>query len=155
MAGGTFKGIGEMFAQVSRDIRFATEGLAEATAEVFDEETDQMKEDMVKYIETRATPKVKAGTWTAPRAGRVVSDDSSSMKGAVSKKRPGSGQTQLTIRVGWVNRQENYYKFQEEGFNHRFAGPVEGMNAMRDAFFEMRERIDARMGAMGLRGKSY
>src|SRR5690625_6242080 len=97
MAGGTFKGLRPMFAQISRDVRFATEGLEDQVRQIIEEESEWMAERMRHYISVRATPKVKAGTWTAARDGRSVNGKRhDSVNGEVA-----GGQIQSTNRGEW------------------------------------------------------
>ena len=152
MAGGTFKGLRPMFAQISRDVRFATEGLEDQVRQIIEEESEWMAERMRHYISVRATPKVKAGTWTAPREGRIVTGK---MHDSVKVEVAG-GQTQITTRVGWVDKNPHYALFQDHGFTHVNSNEfIEGMNSMVDAYMEMRARIEERLRDLGLRGTSF
>src|SRR5690625_3934080 len=111
MAGGTFKGLRPLFAQISRDVRFATEGLEDQVRQIIEEESEWMAERMRHYISVRATPKVKAGTWTDPRDGRIVTGK---MHDSVKVEVAG-GQTQITTRVGWVRSEEHTSELQSRG----------------------------------------
>lgn len=154
MAGGTFKGLRPMFAQISRDVRFATEGLEDQVRQIIEEESEWMAERMRHYISVRATLKVKAGDWTDPRDGRIVTGK---MHDSVKVEVAG-GQTQITTRVGWVDKDPHYALFQEHGFMHYNSKGddfIEGMNSMVDAYMEMRARIEERFRDIGLRGTSF
>lgn len=86
------------------------------------------------YIETRGTGK----TWAYPRNGREGSRpgrvDTGKMRDAFGFRKTTQGGSRQ-LRVGWVTgTREDYFKFQEGGFDHVMAGVhVEGMYALQDA----------------------
>ncbi|UPU15961.1 phage hypothetical protein [Stenotrophomonas virus Jojan60] len=50
--------------------------------------------------------------------------------------------THVRARWGWLDRQENYYRWQEQGFyNWRSESDVEPMHALLDSFIQQREHF--------------
>lgn len=50
--------------------------------------------------------------------------------------------THVRARWGWLNKQENYFRFQEQGFyNWRSESDVEPMHALLDSFIQEREEF--------------
>lgn len=141
-----FKGMADMFAQMSKDIRYKTEGLTEAVTEIFVEEGENQAEDMRWYIHTRKAR-------TSPDDGRVRSWD---MINSVESQ-PNVGSTVVTVKTGYIgsNPEEDYYYYQDAGFNHIWAGWVEGTHAIYTSYTDARKRIDERLRGLGLKSKSW
>lgn len=141
-----FRGLKDMFSQMSKDIRYKTDGLTEAVTEVFVEEGEKQAEDMQWYIHTR-------GARTSPEDGRVRTWDM--IKSVESKANV--GKTVVTVRTGYIGDkpEQDYYYYQDAGFMHIWAGWVEGTHAIYDSFRHARERIHERLGNLGLRSKAW
>lgn len=145
----TKRGISDMFATMSRDLRLKTEGLPDAVFQVFEEEAETQAEDMKDFVRQR-------GARTSGPQGRVVT---AAMIDSIMAE-PKRHSTQLTVKVGYLgnntNRNSGIYPIaQDQGFDHMHAGWVEGTHAIADAYIKSRERIIARLQSMGLRGKSF
>src|SRR5690625_3403879 len=98
--------------------------------------------------------KGKSGTWTAIMYMRSVTGK---MHDSVEVE-VGGGETQITNRVGLVDKDPHYALFQEHGFMHYNSKGddfIEGMDSMVDAYMEMRARIEERFRDIGLRGSSF
>lgn len=142
----TKRGISDMFATMSRDLRLKTEGLPDAVFQVFEEEAETQAEDMREYVRTRTRPSSSA-------AGRIISSDMINSIKAQAERHT----TQLTVKVGYIgsNPERDYYFYQDNGFQHTHAGWIEGTHAIADSYIKSRERIIARLESIGLRGKSF
>lgn len=98
------------------------------------ENMDEGAKLMREMIETRGTGR----TWKYPWNGRHGSypgrDDTGHMKNSVSSNTTVSERGRVTGRFGWLGKREDYFGFQEGGFEHVEAGiTVEGMYAMQDS----------------------
>lgn len=145
----TKRGIGDMFATMSRDLRLKTEGLPDAVFAIFEEEAEQQAEDMKDFVRSRPAR-------TSGPQGRV---ETSAMLDSIMAEPKRYG-TQLTVKVGYLgsNTRRNSHIYpiaQDQGFDHLHAGWVEGTHAIADAYLKSRERIIARLESIGLRGKSF
>lgn len=85
------------------------------------------------YIETRGTQRM----WLYPRNGRDGSYpgrvDTGKMRDAFGFRKTTQGGSRQ-LRVGWVSgTREDYFKYQEGGFEHPSGLQVEGMYAVQDA----------------------
>ena len=71
------------------------------------------------------------GTAKSGKAGRI---DTGKMIGDVkSRVYPGTDKGNRVVRFGWIDNREDYYGYQEGGFEHVNGGEVEGMYALQDA----------------------
>lgn len=96
------------------------DGLEEALQNAMEDGAQIMRDN----IATRGT--VKSG-----KAGRI---DTGQMIGDVKARiYPGTVKGNQVGRFGWIDNREDYYGFQEGGFEHVNGGEVEGMYALQDA----------------------
>lgn len=142
----TSRGLSDMFATMSRDLRLKTEGLPDAIFQIFEEEAEVQAEDMRDYIRTRIRP-------SSSPEGRIRTGD---MINSV-QARPERHSTQLTVKVGYIGDKpkKDYYFYQDNGFMHTHAGWIEGTAAVADSYIKARERIIARLQSIGIRGKKF
>lgn len=125
--------INKIFAQTEAHIRGIVDQVHEAAETAVDEGAMVMQE----MIATRGTQEEWRGTYfkngiprKASKPGRVWTGD---MVEAVKKDSSRSGGDGV-YSFGWLDRQEEYYLLQEEGFEHSEAGRwVEGMYALQDS----------------------
>lgn len=129
------------------NLRVYTEHVKREGARIVREVADEAAEDMRREIAT-------SGTGWEGRAGRVVSGR---MLGAVTADSKSTwGETRgnvatRTARFGWLKDYEDYFYYQEIGFNNKYktttsddgGGPGEtlGMQAFHQAFLRAGERL--------------
>lgn len=117
------------------------------------EELEQFAEDgafmVLENIETRGTGK----TWQKPWEGREGSSPGRShtgrmMKGVDYDFNPATKGGKTTAKFGWIkpSQIEDYFGYQEGGFDHAITGEhIEGMYAVVDAYelakLELEERL--------------
>lgn len=90
---------------------------------------------MSAYIETR-------GTTRSGKRGRV---ETGTMLKNVQGETFRQGRT-ITARWGWLNRWEDYFRYQEQGFTNAWSREdVEPMHALFDSFMQNRELFFAEM----------
>lgn len=82
------------------------------------------------HIETR-------GTMKSGKRGRVETGE---MRDSVTSEVKKSG-GDVTASFGWIGDAKDYYKYQEQGFNHIAGVKVEGMYALRDAGIEVKKNV--------------
>lgn len=71
------------------------------------------------------------GTAKSGKAGRI---ETGKMIGDVKARvYPGTDRGNQVGRFGWIDNREDYYGYQEGGFEHVNGGEVEGMYALQDA----------------------
>lgn len=71
------------------------------------------------------------GTVNSGKSGRI---ETGKMIGDVkSRVYPGTDKGNQVGRFGWIDNREDYYGYQEGGFEHVNGGEVEGMYALQDA----------------------
>lgn len=78
---------------------------------------------MADLISTRGTPK-------SGKAGRI---ETKQMHNEVDSRVQPYGQGKVRGTFGWINNKEDYYGYQEGGFDHSNGSHVEGMYALADA----------------------
>lgn len=107
---------------------------------------------MREFIETRGTGR----TWSRPWYGREGSYPgrvhTGGMLNAVTTRLVVDSAGRTQGHFGWLDQREDYFRYQEGGFQHKMAGHyVEGMYAMVDsaeeAFRYLQEELDR-----GIRG---
>lgn len=96
----------------------------DGASEVLKQAMEDGAESMRHHIRTRGTAK-------SGKAGRI--DTGKMLSDVTSKVYPGTEKGNQVGRFGWVDNREDYYGFQEGGFEHVSGGTVEGMYAMVDA----------------------
>lgn len=84
------------------------------------------------------------GTAKSGKAGRI---ETGKMSGDVKARvYPGTDKGNQVGRFGWIDNREDYYGYQEGGFEHVNGGDVEGMYALQDAaelaFREFQRAVD-------------
>lgn len=108
------------------------DGSYDAMKQAMDDGRDTMKH----LISTRGTEK-------SGKAGRIETGE---MLNAVESSTTISEAGRITGRFGWLRNRENYFGFQEGGFEHVNGVSVPGMYAMVDsaelAFQEYRNQMD-------------
>ena len=104
------------------------------------EETEQYAKDEIQN--NRGTGK----SWTAARGANwdrtgasPGRDDTGRMRNAI-KSTVNTGST-VQARVGWLDEYEDYFGYQEDGFEHQFAGAVKGMGLMKDVSSKSRDLL--------------
>lgn len=98
---------------------------------------EQSAQDMQHLIASRPTH----SDW-AKQEGRTGRVDSQKMVDAVEFRRnPHASRLVFSWEFGWLDTFMKYFRYQEEGFNHIYAGPIEPMFALRDASMEARDRL--------------
>lgn len=81
-------------------------------------------ESMKHHIATRGTAK-------SGKAGRI--EDHVMINAVEAGPVTSFGAGKIRGTFGWIDRREDYFGFQEGGFDHVNGGEVEGMYALRDA----------------------
>lgn len=111
--------------------------IEDVSVEAVDQATDDGVTIMKELIETRGTGKTWSSTWfggdrTASMPGRV---DTGHMRDSVTKNPVKvSGKGNIYGGFGWLHHRDDYFAYQEGGFEHWRTGEyVEGMYAMVDA----------------------
>ena len=98
--------------------------IEEGATDALEQAMDDGAESMRHHIKTRGTAK-------SGKAGRIESGDM--LKDVKARVYPGTDKGNQVGRFGWLDNRENYYGFQEGGFEHVNGGSVEGMYAIVDA----------------------
>lgn len=107
-----------------RWFRQKTVRIEDGATQALEQAMDDGAESMRYHIMSRGTAK-------SGKAGRV--DTGKMLSDVTSKVYPGTEKGNQVGRFGWIENREDYYGFQEGGFEHVNGGTVEGMYAMVDA----------------------
>lgn len=99
--------------------------------------------EMKKTVETSGTGYVGKGARATPE-GRI---DTGLMIDSIDRDLNKSGTT-ISGEFGWLDRQENYFLYQENGFRN-----VPPMHALLGAFVPARERLIRRLAQLAKNGK--
>lgn len=91
---------------------------------VLEQAMEDGAESMRHHIRTRGT--AKSGKQGRIETGAMLED-------VKSRVYPGTKKGNVVGRFGWIDNREDYYGYQEGGFEHVNGGSVEGMYAMVDA----------------------
>ena len=94
-----------------------------------------------EYIATRGTGRVWQGDWsrfpnaTPGRTGSIPGRSATGyMMDSITSEVTSFGKGKIQGAFGWINRREDYFAYQEGGFQHAITGEfIEGMYAMYDA----------------------
>ncbi len=95
----------------------------EGSEEVLRDVMDDAAIMMAQNVSTRGTAK-------SGKPGRI---ETKKMHNDIDAKTTVSEAGRVTGRFGWIKNREDYYGFQEGGFDHVNGGHVEGMYALADA----------------------
>lgn len=121
---------------ITRWYRGKVEALEAANEEALREVAEEGAELMKYFIETRGTDK-------SGKRGRV---DKGKMRDAVTSEVTTRGPGKHQANFGWLKEREDYFLWQEGGFEHTGGVTVEGMYALTDAaeevFTNLREDIE-------------
>lgn len=79
------------------------------------------------------------GTSKSGKRGRI---ETGAMRDAVDSKITERSKKRVSGEFGWINEFQDYYGYQESGFNHRSGVSVEGMYALSDAAEEVFSDIE-------------
>lgn len=100
---------------------------------VFQEISEDAQESVVRASETGAS-EIRKGIKTrgiSPKAGRI---ETGRMLDSVDSKVLSKSKDRVAAEFGWIDTFEDYFGYQEGGFNHWLSGKrVEGMYAVSDA----------------------
>lgn len=109
----------------------------DGAVEVLEQAMDDGAESMRHHIRTRGTQK-------SGKPGRI--DTEAMLRDVKSRVYSPTAGGRVTGRFGWIDNREDYYGFQEGGFEHVNGGTVEGMYALVDAsefaFLEFQRGVD-------------
>lgn len=112
-----------------------SQNLTNEVADITTESMSEGKQITQQHISTRATDNVRKNEG---RSGRIVSGK---MLNAVSGDPATVSGGKVEGKFGWKpSDMQDYFWYQEDGFNHTSAGPVKEMHAVFDAFVEVREK---------------
>lgn len=98
--------------------------IEDGASEALEQAMEDGAESMRYHIKTRGTAK-------SGKAGRI--DTGAMLNDVKAKVYPGTERGNQVGRFGWIENREDYYGYQEGGFEHVNGGSVEGMYAMVDA----------------------
>jgi hypothetical protein len=93
---------------------------------------------MREHIMTRGTNKEWGSFWPSRAQGRKSRStearfDTGEMRDAVDSQMLRSSRSFVAGEFGWINKEEDYFRYQEKGFTHRNGAVIPAMNALRDA----------------------
>lgn len=107
---------------------------------------------MKDTIMTSGTNKLWKSAWRGRNSGmlRYGSDldrvDAGWMKKAVKSRMIQSGPKMAAGKFGWLDQQEEYYIYQDQGFTHWITDEkIRGMNALRDAVTYAKVTVEKRL----------
>lgn len=103
----------------------------DAIQEAVEEASESGKNISRHHIETRGTAK-------SGKRGRI---ETRQMLNAVDNDTPVRTNKSITSRFGWIKEFEDYFGYQERGFNHVNGQSVEGMYAITDAGEEVSQDL--------------
>lgn len=133
----------DLFSIMSRDIRFATEGLTHTVSDILEqiahEQVDDMRKTIINSPRPTSGPNGRVRTWDMWRS--VEADVN-------------VGNTRTTARVGYTQGgMKDYYYYQDNGFTHVGSGEwIEGTHALAMSYIKAREKFISEMNALGLKG---
>lgn len=106
------------------------------------------RDKMREYISTRAT---QWGREVMGREGRI---ETGKMIGAVGYRDGKYGPSRRRLEIGWISEKQDYFRYQETGFNNKRTGRwVEGMYAMQDAVEDAMRFLERRFRSQRMRKK--
>ncbi len=125
------------FEKQMRDIQ---ESSRVAIGEMQREVAEEGKKKMQEIIMTNGRNAEWKGPWKSRKTGQIRTRsgrsrvDSGDMINAVGIRLEGTTGTIARSAFGWLRKFEDYYNYQDEGFDHWRSGQhIEGMFALRDA----------------------
>lgn len=134
--------LGDMFSKMARDIRLKTDQLPSQIADIMEEIGEEQADEIRSFITTRPAR-------TSGENGRVRTWSMYDAVGTEFK----IGKSQVSSRVGYIDGAwEDHFYYQDAGFEHNYAGWVEGTNALGESYVRARERFIKAMGELGLKG---
>lgn len=94
--------------------------------------------NMRENIMTRGTNKEWSSSWPSRAYGRKSRStearfDTGEMRDSVTSRLLVSTKNRSAGEFGWLDNQEDYFKYQDKGFTHRNGAVIPAMNALRDA----------------------
>ena len=94
--------------------------------------------NMRETIMTTGTDKDWGKSWPSRAQGRKSRStearfDTGEMRDSVQSKLLVSTKQRASGEFGWLENQQKYFRFQNEGFEHRNGALIPAMNALRDA----------------------
>jgi hypothetical protein len=94
---------------------------------------------MRETIMTTGTNKDWGRSWPSRAQGRKSGStearfDTGEMRDSVKHRVLRSSKRFVSGEFGWLDNQQDYFKFQDNGFTHRNGAVIPAMNALRDAF---------------------
>jgi hypothetical protein len=119
---------------------------------IVEDTIDEAAVVMRDAIMTKGTNREWKSPWKGRNSGmvRYGSDesryDAGWMKKAVKARMKERTQTRALGEFGWLDQQEDYYVYQEQGFTHWITGDkIPAMNALRDAATFARVTVEKRL----------
>jgi len=105
---------------------------------------------MREHIMTRGTNKEWGSFWPSRAQGRKSRStearfDTGEMRDAVDSQMLRSSRSFVAGEFGWINKEEDYFRYQEKGFTHRNGAVIPAMNALRDAFTYTVNRVESKL----------
>lgn len=125
---------------------------------------DAGQQSMTELIMSRGTNKSWNKSWPSRAGGRrsastqaryetgqmVESVNSAFHATSVN----GRGSAKASGEYGWLNNQQDYFRYQEQGFTHYKSGEaIPAMNALRDSFIEAQNALKAELKRQGFKGR--
>jgi hypothetical protein len=133
------------------DIRRLTDGMVDQVEEIFIDTAYEAADEMQQIIKSDAS-----STPTGLARGDIGRVKTGAMHDSAGQVDVARGRSQIAARFGYRGADEDYFVYQDRGFQHVGANKwIEGTNALLTAMGSARERFQARMLAIGLRRKGF
>lgn len=105
---------------------------------------------MRNNIMTRGTDKQWGGFWPSRAQGRKDHStsarfDTGEMRDSVESEMLIRSRARVVGQFGWLKNQQEYFQYQEKGFNHRNGQVIPAMNALRDAFTYATNKVESEL----------
>ena len=137
------------------DVQMAANSAVEAAVE-----TGQ--QSMTELIMSRGTNKQWSRPWPSRNGGRRSGStearyDTGEMVNSVTSYFDGIsldsfGNDSASGEYGWLGNQQEYFRYQEEGFTHYRSGEaIPAMNALRDSYVEAQNALKAELKRQGFK----
>lgn len=127
-------------------------GMKERLETIVEDTIDEAAVVMKDTIMSTGTNKVWKSAWKGRNSGvlRYGTDntryDAGWMRNAVKARMKERSATRAAGEFGWLDKQEDYYIYQDQGFTHWITGEkIPAMNALRDAATYAKVTIEKRL----------
>lgn len=106
---------------------------------------------MKETIMTKGTNKIWASSWPSRAFGRKDRStearfDTGEMRDSVESRLVTVTKARVVGEFGWLNNQQDYFIYQDQGFTHRNGQVIPAMNALRDAFTYVTTNVKNELG---------